>query len=192
MSKEKRRFALKERLNFIKTHVLIKQKYIMQNSKENIKKFVQNRGNVSLMKKMLDDGTITDINVLFDNGMSTNSALMFEVKYGTIEGMKFLLTHNADPNIQDNNGWTALHHAVWNGEIDKSTKSIQLAKVKLLMEYGADKTIKSRIGKTALDIAKGFASCNDCIKVINSKVRRKNNKSLRKRSSKSLRKTIKK
>ena len=140
----------------------------MTDSKENIQKFVQNKGNIPLMKKMLDDGTISDINVLFDNGLSTNTSLMYQVLFGTIEGMKFLLSHDspANPNIQDKNGWTALHKLVWNGEIDKSDKAIQLAKLRLLMKYGADKTIKTNNGKTVLDIAKGLSSCNDCIKVI--------------------------
>ena len=140
----------------------------MPDRKENIQKFVQNKGDVKLMKKMLDDGTISDINVFFDNGLSTNTALMYQVLFGTIEGINFLLSHDspANPNIQDKNGWTALHKLVWNGEIDKSDKAIQLAKLRLLMKYGADKTIKTNNGKTVLDIAKGLSSCNDCIKVI--------------------------
>jgi ankyrin repeat protein len=140
----------------------------MPDRKENIQKFVQNKGDTQLFKKMLDDGTISDINVLFDNGLSTNTALMYQVLFGTIEGMKFLLSHDspANPNIQDKNGWTALHKLVWNGEIDKSDKANQLAKLRLLMKYGADKTIKTHNGKTVLDIAKGLSSCNDCIKVI--------------------------
>ena len=114
---------------------------MVNSSKENIQKFVQSEGNVSLMKKMLDDGTITDINIAFDNGLSTNTALMFETIYGTLEGMKFLLTKKADPNIQDKNGFTALHKIVNLGEIDNKTKAKQLAKLRLLLEYGADKNI---------------------------------------------------
>ena len=140
----------------------------MPDRKENIQKFVQNKGDTQLFKKMLDDGTISDINVLFDNGFSTNTALMYQVLFGTIEGMKFLLSYDspANPNIQDKNGWTALHKLVWNGEIDKSDKANQLAKLRLLMKYGADKTIKTHNGKTVLDIANGLSSCNDCIKAI--------------------------
>jgi len=138
----------------------------MINSKENIQKFVQSEGNVSLMKKMLDDGSITDINIVFDNGLSTNTALMFETMYGTLEGMKFLLTHNADPNIQDKNGWTALHKLAFLGEIDKKANTKQLAKLRLLLDYGADKSIKTKKGKTALALAKGSLSCHDCIKML--------------------------
>ena len=155
----------------------------MPDSKENIQKFIQNDGDVQLMKKLLGDGTISDINVFFDNGLSTNTALMYQVVFGTIDGMKFLLSYDspANPNIQDKNGWTALHKVVWNGAIDKSAKTKQLAKVRLLLKYGADKTIKDHNGKTALDIAKGSSSCNDCIKVINTyKVSGKKRKTLRK------------
>lgn len=152
----------------------------MTDSKENIQKFVQNKGNIPLMKKMLNDGTITDINVLFDNGLSTNTALMFETMYGTLEGMKFLLTHNADPNIQDKNGWTVLHKLAFLGEIDKKAKTKQLAKLRLLLDYGADKSIKTKKGKTALDLAKGSSSCHDCIKMLS----QRKNKTLRKKKPK--------
>jgi ankyrin repeat protein len=155
----------------------------MPDRKEDIQKFIQNRGDIPLMKKMLDDGTISDINVLFDNGLSTNTALMYQVIFGTIEGMKFLLSYDspANPNIQDKNGWTTLHKVVWNGEIDKLGKAKQLAKVRLLLKYGADKTIKDNNGKTALDIAKGSSSCNVCIKVINTyKQNSKKRKTVRK------------
>jgi ankyrin repeat protein len=152
----------------------------MTDSKENIQKFVQNQGNIPIMKKMLNDGTITNINVLFDNGLSTNTALMFETMYGTLEGMKFLLTHNADPNIQDKNGWTVLHKLVFLGEIDKKAKTKQLAKLRLLLDYGADKSIKTKNGKTALDLAKGSLSCHDCIKMLS----QGKNKTLRKKKPK--------
>ena len=152
----------------------------MTDSKETIKKFVQNQGNIPLMKKMLNDGTIKNINILFDNGLSTNTALMFETMYGTLEGMKFLLTHNADPNIQDKNGWTALHKLAFLGEIDKKAKTKQLAKLRLLLDYGADKSIKTKKGKTALDLAKGSLSCNDCIKMLS----QGKNKTLRKKKPK--------
>jgi len=156
----------------------------MTDNKENIQKFVQSRGNISIKKKMLNDGTIKDINVLFDNGLSTNTALMFETNWGTLEGMKFLLTHNSDPNIQDKNGLTALHKIANLGEIDKKTKTKQLAKLRLLLDYGADRSIKTKNGKTALDFAKGSLSCHDCIKMLS----QGKNKTLRKNKTK--RKTI--
>ena len=151
----------------------------MIDSKENIQKFVQSRGDIPLMKKMLDDETITDINIMFDNGLSTNTALMFETIYGTLEGMKFLLTHNADPNIQDKNGRTVLHKLVDLGEIDKKAKVKQLAKLRLLLDYGADKSIKTKNGKTALDLAKGSLGCNDCIKLLSQGKNKKTKKTFK-------------
>ena len=159
----------------------------MTNSKENIQKFVQSRGNIPLMKKMLDDGTISDINIMFDNGLSTNTALMFETMYGTLEGMKFLLTHNADPNIQDKNGWTALHKIAFLGEIDKKAKTKQLAKLRLLLDYGADKSIKTKKGKTALDLAKGSLSCHDCIKMLSQGKNKKTLKRLKRNTKRNKR-----
>uniref|UniRef100_A0A6C0IGW9 Uncharacterized protein n=1 Tax=viral metagenome TaxID=1070528 RepID=A0A6C0IGW9_9ZZZZ len=154
----------------------------MINSKEDIQNFVQSKGNVSLMKKMLDDGIITDINIIFDNGLSTNTALMFETIYGTIEGMKFLLTRKADPNIQDKNGLTALHKIVNLGEIDAKAKAKQFAKLRLLLDYGADKNIKTNKGSTVLELAKCSTCCNECIKVIKTyKPHSKNKKTLRKK-----------
>lgn len=131
-----------------------------------IQKFVQSSGNIALMKKMLDSGKITDINVLFDNGLSQNTALMFESRYGTIEGMKFLLSRNANPNIQDKNGFTALHKIVNLDEIDKKSKAIQLEKIRLLLDYGADKTLKTKHGKTAFELSKCLTCCNSCGKII--------------------------
>jgi len=151
----------------------------MTDSKENIQKFEQSTGNISLMKKMLDDKTITDINITFDNGLSTNTALMFETMHGTLEGMKFLLTHNADPNIKDKNGWTALHKITYLGEIDKKAKVKQLAKLRLLLDYEADKSIKTKNGKTALDLAKGTFSCNDCVKLLSQGKNKKTSKTFK-------------
>ena len=164
----------------------------MVNSKEDIQKFVQSEGNVSLMKKMLYDGTITDINIAFDNGLSTNTALMFETIYGTIEGMRFLLTKNADPNIQDKNGLTALHKIVNLGEIDNKSKAKQFAKLRLLLDYGADKNIKTHKGVTVLELAKCSTCCNECIKVIKTyKPNSKNKKTLRKKVKYHTKKNIK-
>ena len=164
----------------------------MVNSKEDIQKFVKSEGNISLMKKMLDDGTITDINIAFDNGLSTNTALMFETIYGTIEGMRFLLTKNADPNIQDKNGLTALHKIVNLGEIDNKSKAKQFAKLRLLLEYGADKNIKTHKGSTVLELAKCSTCCNECIKVIKTyKPNSKHKKTLRKKVKYYTKKNIK-
>ena len=58
--------------------------------------------------------------------------------------MKEILESRGDPNIQTNSGKTPLHYAV---------ALNQLEVVKLLIEYGADITIKDGWGQEALHIA---------------------------------------
>ena len=66
------------------------------------------------------------------------------------EGMVFLLAHKSPalPNLQDRFGSTALHYAVMRGD--------NPAKVRLLLDHGADKTIRNRDGETALDWARKY------------------------------------
>ena len=59
---------------------------------------------------------------------------MYQAEYGTVESMESLLAHKppALVNLQDSNGRTALHLAVYSGD--------DPAKVRLLLDHGADKT----------------------------------------------------
>lgn len=41
---------------------------------------------------------------------SGSTALMMSVRAGRLDGARWLLAHDADPNVADHNGWTALHH----------------------------------------------------------------------------------
>ena len=114
------------------------------NSKENIFRFIQNKGDIRLMDRMLNDQTITDINIMNNN----ESALMYQVQFGTVESMEFLLAHKppALPNLQNIYGDTALHYVL--------IYTNDLAKLRLLLDYGADKTIRNRDGESALEYAK--------------------------------------
>jgi ankyrin repeat protein len=58
--------------------------------------------------------------------------------------VKLLLDHGADPNVREQNGFTALHAAAQNDDVEI---------IRLLLLGGADLTIKSTSGKTAMDIA---------------------------------------
>ena len=145
------------------------------NSQENIHNFVSNEGyypDLKNMRKLLSEGNITNIDVLDktpdDNKKIHNhTALMVQAGWGTLTVMKMLLGKDkkktlsklnippAKPNIQDENGYTALHLAIKGGK-----KSYE--KVKLLLESGADKNIKgSRANETPLELVKRTYSTQD-------------------------------
>ncbi len=58
--------------------------------------------------------------------------------------VKMLLDQGADPNVREQNGFTALHAAAQNDDVEI---------IRLLLLGGADLTLKSTNGKTAMDIA---------------------------------------
>lgn len=83
---------------------------------------------------------VKDINVISDTG----TALMAAVFKNDIRITKMLLDFNADVNITDANGTTALHYA---------TRLSNEDLVKLLVAYGADLNLKDIKGFSALDYA---------------------------------------
>ena len=128
-------------------------------SVENISKFVQFQGGILNTLKMLEEGIISDINIR-DSSRADCTALMYQARYGTVESMESLLAHKppALPILQDSYGNTALHYAV-------RSRDNQAAKVRLLLDYGADKTIRDNGGQTALDWARKV-KYTECIKVL--------------------------
>jgi uncharacterized protein len=63
---------------------------------------------------------------------------------GHVNIVEMLLKHRADPNIQEQGGYTPLHAAAQNGD---------LKTVRALLYGGADLTLRSDDGKTPLDLA---------------------------------------
>ena len=63
---------------------------------------------------------------------------------GNVELAVFLIRHNADVNSANDLGTTPLMYAILSQKIDL---------IKLLLENGAEKDVKERSGKTALDYA---------------------------------------
>ena len=59
-------------------------------------------------------------------------------------------------------------------------KPTLLDKLRLLLKYGADKSIKNKNGSTALDLAKVSKNCRNCVKVLS----QGKNKTLRKKKPK--------
>ena len=62
---------------------------------------------------------------------------------------QLLLEYGADPNLQDNNGDTALH---WLVRLPKCSKE-NLKTMNLLLGYDADPTIRNNKGRAAFDVA---------------------------------------
>jgi ankyrin repeat protein len=91
------------------------------------------------------------------NPNSGMTALMAQAQRSSddVDTLTFLLDNKADPNLQAlNNGNTALHFAITSGDHSQ--------KVLLLLQRGANPTIKNSWGKTPLELAK-FYKRNQCI-----------------------------
>jgi hypothetical protein len=66
---------------------------------------------------------------------------------GPVELIPLLLANGADPDVQDSDGWTSLHHAA-------NSAGGALVTVKLLVAAGASLRTRTPEGKTALDQAR--------------------------------------
>ena len=127
---------------------------------ENIQRFVVNTGDIPLMAEMLEKRMISSVNVR-DSSWDNGTALIYQAIGGTIKGMEFLMASKppALVNLQDSNGYTALHHAVL---------SKDPAKLRFLLDNGADKNIRSVAEDTALDEARNYYYHEECIEVLES------------------------
>ena len=128
----------------------------MANSKEKIAEFVRNnlRGKpdpdaIPRMSRMLYiDRSITNINVK-DSTYGNWTALHYQAWFGTTGSVAWLLRQDPPPDIDilTSDQMTPLMWAVMWGEDPEG-------KVRLLLDHGADRDLKSKYGRTALDIAR--------------------------------------
>ena len=127
---------------------------------ENIQRFVENTGGIPLMAEMLEKSLISSVNVR-DGDWGNRTALIYQAFNGTIEGMEFLMASKppALVNLQDSYGCTALHLAVW---------SKDPAKLRFLLDNGADKNIRNYSNDTALQFARRYKCPKECIEVLES------------------------
>lgn len=79
--------------------------------------------------------------------------LMEAIPGPSIKLIQYLLDHGADPNAQDNNGNTVLMELFKDSQ-DIGSEKILAKKVSMLIKYGADRALKNKVGKTALDLAR--------------------------------------
>jgi uncharacterized protein len=136
------------------------------------------QGRIDLVKQELDAGIAID-------GIDSlgQTALIAAVSHNQLEEVQLLLQHSADPNVADGAGWAPLHYAAWSGSgtviiaalldnkadinrrNDRGITPLYFAaatghdsQVKLLLQRGADRSIASKSGYTALRVAqvRGF------------------------------------
>ena len=121
------------------------------NTKERISEFVQARGADAIprMSRILHvDRSITDINIK-DSTYSDCTALHYQCRNGTTGSVAWLLMQDPPPdtNVRDSYQHTPLMMAVCSYEDSEG-------KVRLLLDHGADRDMKSSDGRTALDYAR--------------------------------------
>ena len=117
-------------------------------------------GDIDQMEYLLEKKLISNVNITDD---TQDTALMYATRFNEIDKMMFLLKYkgalsNININIKDNRGQTALHHAV--DKIDDPTR------IKLLIDFGADRDIRDINGQTALDKAREM-TLRQCIDALN-------------------------
>jgi ankyrin repeat protein len=119
--------------------------------------YAASHGNIETMKQLLAKGA--DVNAVGKPqgpsvkngplGLGSFTPLLFAAAYGGSDAVKLLLDAGAKVNVQDARGMTPLMLAIATDRPDPRV-------VRLLLEKGADPTIKSKDGETAVDWAKKF------------------------------------
>ena len=98
-------------------------------------------GNPATALELIREGG--DVNVADSDG---NTALWVATTESDVSVVRALLEAGADPNVQSRTpgGYTPLHMAASNGLIEAA---------EVLLQHGADVTIRNSQGQTALDVA---------------------------------------
>ena len=147
--------------------------------------------NILGLRTLLEDGLDPNIRnhpIYIRGERAEETALMYATTYGHIDIVRLLLEYNADPNITDSDGETALTMAVplhrfdnegivktlleynadpnlqnvnGNTPLIKATIFNQIYIVHLLLDNGADPFMKNIRGDTALDLAERYFAMGD-------------------------------
>jgi len=112
-------------------------------------------GDPEILRYVLDRCCAAD----FVNHRIRGKTFVWRVIYKSFRTLVFLKAVDADSGLPAHlarcSGSTALHHAVRRGDIDV---------VNLLLEYGADPTIKNDLGKTPVDYCNAFPELRGALK----------------------------
>ena len=119
------------------------------NNNNTVSQFVEAKGSDAIprmARMLLVDKSITDINIKDSDGYT---ALFHQASYGTTGNMAWLLRQDppAYIDIRDPSQETPLMYAAYSGTDPEG-------KVRLLIEYGADRDLEDKGGRTALSLAR--------------------------------------
>ena len=117
------------------------------------------------LNKEADKGDESNITKLVDEGENINERMsilgeapihkvVLSLAKNKTSALKKILEHDAKINLMDNNGWTALHHAAYNGDFESARE---------LCEQGANVNSYSNSMKTPLH----FAALNNHAEIVN-------------------------
>jgi ankyrin repeat protein len=99
---------------------------------------------------------------LLDKGADLNAVQFWKatclheaVFWNQPETLKYFISKGLSPNTVANNGSSPLHWTIWriNKEKEESIKQ-SAALINILLDSGVDKSLKTKDGKTAADLAK--------------------------------------
>jgi ankyrin repeat protein len=121
--------------------------------------FAQNLGD-RFYQAVRNDDLATLRALVKDNGANVKDArgqtpLMFAAAFGSLEAMKLLISSGADAKAESEAGVTALHWCT--GDV---------AKVRLLLDLGAEVNKASRLGRTPMLVAAGTYGTLDTVKLL--------------------------
>lgn len=105
------------------------------------------------VKRQIEAGISVDV---VDNQYSRCSVLHMSTCKGYKDIVVYLLSHGANPSVQDDQGYTPLHLAIIYAKMsrNKIKRDNFLDIAKYLINYGAHLEIKSEYGTTPIDKAK--------------------------------------
>ena len=106
--------------------------------------------NMDIIKAMIGRGA--EINIS-DLRLVTPVIVACSVGNPTVLDLFLKTADFVDIDHQDDNGWTALHHAVYSGNPQC---------VEICLAYGVDKQIKAKNGRKAIDLAR-YMDHGDCL-----------------------------
>jgi ankyrin repeat protein len=117
-------------------------------------------GHTPLHLSVLRPGNGMVIQSLLEHGVDRNlrdpkgrNALMASVDSNQMGYIKLLVSHGIDINSQDNDGNTALHYPLAKALSNKMFLPYCQEIVKVLLDEGADATIRNKEGKSPIDLA---------------------------------------